>query len=200
MGEFESQAADKTIKIVLDGAEYVLRLSAKAMSKGGAFLLALGKLAKEEQHSKGAQTLKTMIKSGKELTVFSISPANLKEFSKEAKHYGVVYCAVKSKSDPAAPIDMLVRAEDAGRINRIIERCGFNELASGEAEMPGASQNPTKGRQREPARNPERQSSNSWTDDKDARASVVQQAKQISAEKQAHTPHRVRHLPQERGL
>ncbi len=28
----------------------------------------------------------------------------------------------------------------------------------------------------------------------------VQQAKQISAEKPAHTPHRVRHLPQKRGL
>ena len=64
-----------------------------------------------------------MLKSGKELKVFTISESHLKQFSVEAKRYGVVYCALRGR-EPSADglVDVMVRAEDASKINRIVER------------------------------------------------------------------------------
>ena len=64
-----------------------------------------------------------MLKSGKELKVFTISKEHLKQFAKEAKRYGVVYCALRGKDKSSdGLVDVMVRAEDASKINRIVER------------------------------------------------------------------------------
>lgn len=64
-----------------------------------------------------------MLKSGKELKVFTLPEEHLKQFTVEAKRYGVVYCALRGK-EPSADglVDIMVRAEDASKINRIVER------------------------------------------------------------------------------
>ena len=70
-----------------------------------------------------------MLKSGKQLTVFPIKAEHLKQFSVEAKRYGVVYCALKGKGEiKDGMVDVLVRAEDAARINRIVERFKLGEV------------------------------------------------------------------------
>ena len=49
--------------------------------------------------------------------------AYLKRFAQEAKRYGVVYCALRGKEKSAdGMVDVMVRAEDASKINRIVER------------------------------------------------------------------------------
>lgn len=54
-----------------------------------------------------------MLKSGKELKVFTISEEHLKQFATEAKRYGVVYCALRGKEKSAdGMVDVMVRAED----------------------------------------------------------------------------------------
>lgn len=64
-----------------------------------------------------------MLKSGKELKVFTVSEEHLKQFAAEAKRYGVVYCALRGKEKSAdGMVDIMVRAEDASKINRIVER------------------------------------------------------------------------------
>lgn len=64
-----------------------------------------------------------MLKSGKELKVFTVSEEHLKQFALEAKRYGVVYCALRGKERSAdGMVDIMVRAEDASKINRIVER------------------------------------------------------------------------------
>ena len=64
-----------------------------------------------------------MLKSGKELKVFTVSEEHLKQFATEAKRYGVVYCALRGKERSAdGMVDIMVRAEDASKINRIVER------------------------------------------------------------------------------
>ena len=47
---------------------------------------------------------------------------DLPRFSKEAKRYGVLYCALRDKKDKDGMCDIMVRADDAGKINRIVER------------------------------------------------------------------------------
>ncbi len=64
-----------------------------------------------------------MLKSGKELKVFTISEEHLEQFATQAKRYGVVYCALRGKEpSPDGMVDVMVRAEDASKINRIVER------------------------------------------------------------------------------
>lgn len=193
MAESESQAADQVIKVIIDGAEYVVHLGAQSVAKTGALLLALGRLEVEKRHSQGKQNLKTMLKSGKSLEIFSVPPDDLKEFAKEAKRYGITFCAVKDKKGKDAPADILVKAEDAGRINRIIERLGLGNVK----EQSQENENPTKGRS-DPIKNREAQSSPFFEED---RPSVVDKLKNLAAErKQKQAPHRTRHRTKERSL
>ena len=70
-----------------------------------------------------------MLRSGKELKVFTVKNGDLKKFTQEAKKYGVLYCVLtdRKNKDPNAEVDVIARAEDASKISRIVER--FN-LAS----------------------------------------------------------------------
>lgn len=70
-----------------------------------------------------------MLRSGKELKVFTVKSGDLKKFTQEAKKYGVLYCVLtdRKNKDPNAEVDVIARAEDASKISRIMER--FN-LAS----------------------------------------------------------------------
>ena len=65
-----------------------------------------------------------MLKSGKELKVYTITQKDLAKFAKEAKRYGVLYCVLKDRknTDPNATVDIIARAEDASKIQRITER------------------------------------------------------------------------------
>ena len=65
-----------------------------------------------------------MLRSGKELKVFTVKNADLKKFTQEAKKYGVLYCVLadRKNKDPNAEVDVIARAEDASKISRIVER------------------------------------------------------------------------------
>ena len=118
--EAASQAADQVVRLTLEGVEYAIRLTGKTAVHTAALAAALGKLAAEKHTSKGAQRLAAMLKSGRELTVFSVPEQRLKEFAQEAKRYGVTYCALRDSKVQDGVVDLLVRAEDAPKINRIV--------------------------------------------------------------------------------
>lgn len=60
--------------------------------------------------------------------MFPIRRADLGTFAREARRYGIVYTVVKQKDDSES-VDLLVRAEDASKVNRIAERHGFARVA-----------------------------------------------------------------------
>lgn len=66
--------------------------------------------------------LSHMLRSGKELKVFAVKDGDLKKFCEAAKKYGVLYCVLKDKNAKDGISDVMVRAEDASKINRIMER------------------------------------------------------------------------------
>ena len=66
-----------------------------------------------------------MLRSGKELKVFAVKDSDLQLFCREAKKYGVLYCVLKDRDATDGLTDIMARAEDAGKINRIIERFGL---------------------------------------------------------------------------
>ncbi len=115
-------AAEQVVRLSLEGTEVALKLTGAAAKNIAAALYAVFK-NRDRSKTKGHQRLSAMLKSGKELKVFTISEEHLRQFAKEAKRYGVVYCALRGKgrSDDGM-VDLMVRAEDASKINRIVER------------------------------------------------------------------------------
>lgn len=121
------QAAEQVVRLSLEGIAYTLKLSGKGAERLTAALLAL---AGNQEQLKGRTTLHAMLKTKKELKVFTIPNDRLREFVKETKRFGVLYCVLKErKPGPDAMCDLLVRAEDAAKINRIIERLGLTHVA-----------------------------------------------------------------------
>lgn len=119
-------AAEQIIRMSLEGFEVAAKITG-AGAKNLAVLLY--SILKEEQKTKGKARLTSMLRSGKELKVFTVKQDDLKKFTQEAKKYGVLYCVLtdRKNKDPNAEVDVIARAEDASKISRIVER--FN-LAS----------------------------------------------------------------------
>lgn len=53
-----------------------------------------------------------------------IPQKDLKKFTEQAKRYGVLYCVLRDKNTKGenTPVDIIARAEDASKIQRIVER------------------------------------------------------------------------------
>ncbi|MGE9874948.1 PcfB family protein [Hornefia butyriciproducens] len=118
---YGGDAAEQVVRMSLEGVEVAARITGTG-AKNIALLLAA--VLKEEQKTKGKARLTNMLKSGKELKVYTIQNQDLKKFSEEAKRYGVLYCVLKDKNDKSdtAVVDVIARAEDASKIQRITER------------------------------------------------------------------------------
>ena len=99
-------AAEQVVRMSLEGVEVAAKSTGEG-AKGVAILLAAA--LKEEHKTAGKSRLTNMIKSGKELKVFSIQNKDLKRFSQEAKRYGVLYCVLKDKNDKGenAAVDVI---------------------------------------------------------------------------------------------
>ena len=122
-------AAEQIVRMSLEGFEVAVKLTG-AGAKNIAVLLY--SILKEEQKTKGKTSLTNLLRSGKELKIFTVKNEDLKCFIREAKNYGVFYHVLTDlkNNDPKAEVDILAPIEDASRINRVIER--FN-LASVDA-------------------------------------------------------------------
>ena len=127
-----SDSAEQTIKLYMDGLEFSLKIAGSATKN---IIAALYALSKEEKTSKGKTRLSRMLKINKELKIFSIKQEDMKIFAKQAKSYGVLYCALINKKNKSFDdmVDIMVRAEDAHKINRIIER--FNLTTVDKAQI-----------------------------------------------------------------
>lgn len=115
------EAAEQIVRMSLEGFEVAARITG-AGAKNIAILLY--SILKEEQKTKGKARLSSMLRSGKELKVFTVKNGDLKKFTQEAKKYGVLYCVLadRKNKDPNAEVDVIARAEDASKISRIVER------------------------------------------------------------------------------
>ena len=115
------EAAEQIVRMSLEGFEVAAKITG-AGAKNIAILLY--SILKEEKKTKGKARLTSMLRSGKELKVFTVKNADLKKFTQEAKKYGVLYCVLadRKNKDPNAEVDVIARAEDASKISRIVER------------------------------------------------------------------------------
>jgi len=103
--------------VTVKGVECVANLSGKAATSLASFLLAA---LKDEKRVSGKTRMRSF--RGKPTQVFVIKRSELKEFAQEAKKYGVLYAAIVDKRNPDGVCDIVVSADDAGKVNRIADR------------------------------------------------------------------------------
>lgn len=114
-------AAEQIVRLGLEGMEVAIKITGNGAKEIAAAIFAAVK-NRDKNKIKGKQRLTSMLKSGKELTIFSVKNGDLKKFVEDAKRYGVVYCVVRNpKDNPDGVCDIMVRSEDAPKINRIVE-------------------------------------------------------------------------------
>ena len=123
-------AAEQVVRLSLEGFEVVAKVTGEA-AKNIALLLISA--LKNEQQTKGKARLSKMIRSGKELKVFTVQKKDLKEFTKHAKKYGVLYTVLRDKNnkDGNSLVDIIARAEDASKIQRIMDRFDLAKVDKG---------------------------------------------------------------------
>ena len=117
-----SDAAEQMVKETMIISETAAKLASLG-AKNLAVLLTL--YLREEHQLKGETNLKKLLKEGKEIRVFCLDKDKLAEFKQHAKDYGIVYSALKQKNDESNIIDVLVKAEDTPRVNRILEKMNY---------------------------------------------------------------------------
>jgi hypothetical protein len=122
-------AAEQIVRMSLEGVEVAARITGAAAKELAVFLIAALKSdgnGKGKMKLKGRARLESMLKSGKPLEIFSVRERDLRTFVREAKRYGIVYCVLRnSKNAPDGLCDIMVKADDAPKINRLVERFKF---------------------------------------------------------------------------
>ncbi|MDR2446736.1 MAG: relaxase/mobilization nuclease domain-containing protein, partial [Treponema sp.] len=120
-------AAEQIVRMSLEGVEVAAKITGTTAKEIALLLMAAlkndsgGKLK-----TKGRARLESMLKSGKALEIFSVRERDLQTFVREVKRYGIVYCVLRnSKHAPDGLCDIMVKADDAPKINRLVERFKF---------------------------------------------------------------------------
>lgn len=117
-----SDSADQVMRIMLEGEEICLKASGKAAIE---IIKYMATILKNHQQTQGKTRLINLIKSGKQLDFFGVKKEDLPIFMKEAKRYGILFSALVDKQNPNGNVDIIVKAEDSSRVNRIVKKCSI---------------------------------------------------------------------------
>ena len=128
----QAEAADQVVKIMLEGSEHAIKIAGAGAKQIAVLLYAI---LKDQKRTKGKVRLTNMLRSNKELRIFPVRQEDVKLFCREAKAYGVLYCALRLKKSKDGVVDIMARAEDASKINRIFDRYGMTAVEPAKLEM-----------------------------------------------------------------
>lgn len=143
-------AAEQIVRMSLDGVEVAAKITGAAAKEIAIFLVAALKNKNSSLKLKGKARLTSMLKSGKALEIFSVKESDLQQFAQGAKQYGIVYCVLRNhKHSQDGLCDVMVKADDAPKINRVVERFKFAAVdkAKIESEIVKAKTEKTAGKE-----------------------------------------------------
>lgn len=153
-------AAEQIVRMSLEGVEVAAKITGSAAKEVALLLMAALKSNNGNLKLKGKARLTSMLKSGKPLEIFSVKESDLKQFVTGAKEYGIVYCVLRNpKNSPDGLCDVMVKADDAPKISRLVERFHFatvdkakieHELVAERAAREGAAPEAPASRQAAP--------------------------------------------------
>lgn len=125
--------SEQVVRLSLEGFEVLAKLTGSGAKNVAAMIYTI---MKDNKQTKGKTKLNNMLRAGKPLKIFTIKQEDLKTFSKESKNYGISYCALvdRNNKDLDGMIDIMVKEEDAARINRIVERFKLTTIDTAKVE------------------------------------------------------------------
>ena len=115
------EAADQMVREALQVTEVAIKLSALGIKNALALSLAY---AKENPKVKGKTSLDRLLREGKELKIIALQSKDVGQFKELAKQYGVLFAVVKDKAQNEK-VDVMFKAEDVSKLNRIYEQLGY---------------------------------------------------------------------------
>lgn len=128
-------AAEQIVRMSLEGVEVAAKITGSAAKEIATFLVAALKSKNSTLKPKGKARLTAMLKSGKALEIFSVKESDLQKFAQGAKQYGIVYSVLRNrKNTPDGLCDIMVKADDAPKISRVVERFKFATIDKAKIE------------------------------------------------------------------
>ena len=108
----ETQAIAKTYEVNADEiVAYNKTLTAAGENKNGKV--------------RGKTSLDRLLREGKEMKIIPLQTKDLAQFKAYAKQYGVLFASIKDKGAQGEKIDIMFKAEDVSKLNRIYEQLGY---------------------------------------------------------------------------
>ena len=126
-----SDPADQVVRYTLEGTEFALRISGTAAKNFAIFAAAV---LRDQKKTRGKTNLTRLLREGKPLKFFSVSADRMREFAQEAKRHGLLFVPMRDRNDPDH-IEIAIWADDAAKVERIIERMQLDVVETGEAEI-----------------------------------------------------------------
>ena len=113
-----ADSADTVYRTAKTGLKTAVRIAGEAAEAAAGRIRSV--LA-DPSPGKGKQRLSKLLKDGRECRVFTVPETEKKRFYEKARAYGIPFCVVRDR-EARADSDVIVRAEDAPRVSRILER------------------------------------------------------------------------------
>lgn len=122
---YSGDAAEQVVRMTLEGTQFALKITGNGAERIAKLLYSV---LRDQKKTRGRTRLTGLLRSGKELKVFNVKDENLAQFCKEAKRYGVLYCVLKDRHSNLSTTDVMIRADDSSKVNRIFERFHFADV------------------------------------------------------------------------
>ena len=100
------EAADQVMRMMLNGTEVLLKLTGSGAKNAAVLIYSM---AKQQNKTKGAARLESLLRSGKPLKVYTFKDSDLQKFKEVAKQYGILYTVLKEKDKTGGVFDVMVR-------------------------------------------------------------------------------------------
>ena len=116
---YSSDSAEQVVRMTLEGTEVALKITGAGAKQLLAIMYAI---LTDKNKTSGKVWLSTMLKNGKELKVLGVKDSEMSTFVKGAETYGITYVVLKDRDASDGRTDVLIKAEDMSRINRMFDR------------------------------------------------------------------------------
>lgn len=127
---FGGDAADQVVRYSLEGIDYSLRLSGTLAKNLAVFFAAV---LKDQKKTYGKTRMVRMLKENRPLKFFTVPSDRLKEFAREGKKRGLLYVVIRDRKNPAQ-CEIMVFADDAAKVNRVMDKMNLDFLKSESGE------------------------------------------------------------------
>lgn len=120
---YGGDAADQIVRYSLEGTEIALKLTGEAAKNFAVFAAAV---LKDQKKMHGKTNLTRLLREGKPLKFFVVPEERMKEFAQNANARGLLFVPVRDKTKENGKIEIAVWAEDAAKVNRVLEKMSLD--------------------------------------------------------------------------